>query len=127
VFRLIVSIAAGVAVSLAWSALCLIAIRACGIPVLIRTSEQRAPKKQHMIQMGRLRYVLIFGVIGNGIPYGLGIATAIMMDRYFANCGEGAIIFGVVSLLYGIFNGVKGWNAVFRTEVPFPPAYPPAS
>jgi hypothetical protein len=120
-----ISIAVGVAVAFAWMAIWMAGLRVFGIPVLIRTPEERAAQKQRILQMGKLRYILIFGVLGNGFALGLGIAIAIMTDRHSVDWRLAATIFGAVSLLSGFFHGVRTWNRLFHTEVPFPPLYPP--
>ena len=122
-----ISIAVGVAAAFAWLAIWIVVLRAFGIPALIRTQEEHAAKEQRMLQMGKLRYILIFGVLGNGFAYGLGIAIAIAIvtKHGSANWGEAATILGLVSVVMGSSNGVRTWNNLFRTEVPSPPLYPP--
>jgi hypothetical protein len=69
--------------------------------------------------MGKLRYILIFGVLGNGFAFGLAIAVA--TGASFCKLGRAAAIFGAVSLLGECFHGVRTWNHFFHTEVSFPP------
>jgi len=121
VLKFVVSIAVGVAVYIAWIALWVLARRAFGIPVLERTSEEPGARRRRILQMGKLRYILIFGVLGNGFAFGLGIAVATMTAHRSANWGRAAAIFGAVSLLGGCFHGVRTWNHLFHTEVSFPP------
>ena len=121
-----ISYAVGVAGAFAWMANWVVVRRACGIPVLIRTQEERAAKKQRLLQMGKLRYILIVGVLGNGFVLALGIAIAFaFMTKYdSANWGEVATLLALY-LVTGCIDGVRTWNALFRNEVPFPPFYPP--
>jgi hypothetical protein len=84
VLKFVVSIAVGVAVYIAWIALWVLARRAFGIPVLKRTSEEPGARRR-ILQMGKLRYILIFGVLGNGFALGLAIAVATMTAHHFAN------------------------------------------
>lgn len=121
----VISIAIGIAVVGAWMAAWALVLRAFGIPALMRSPEERAARKQRILQMGKVRYVLIFGVLGSGFGFGLGIAAATMMTHDSANWSRAAAIFGGVALLGGCFNGVRGWNQLFHVEAPFPPAYPP--
>jgi hypothetical protein len=67
----------------------------------------------------------IFGVLGSGIGLGLGIAMAFMTAHISANWREAIVTFAAVAVLGGCFNGMKAWSQLFRTEVPFPPIYPP--
>jgi O-antigen/teichoic acid export membrane protein len=124
VLEFVISVAIGVAVAAAWMAVWALMLSAFGIPVLMRSLEERAARKERILQMGRVRYILIFGVLGSGFGFGLGIAAATMMTHDSANWGRAAAIFGAVSI-GGCFNGIRGWNQLFHTEVPFPPVYPP--
>jgi hypothetical protein len=125
VLEFVISIASGVAVAAAWMAVWALMLRAFGISVLMRSPEERAARKQRILHRGKLRYILIFGVLGSGFGSGLGIAAAIMMTHDSANWGRAAAIFGAVLLLGGCFIGIRGWNQLFHVEVPFPPVYPP--
>ena len=124
--RDIISIAIGVPVALAWVGIWALVLRAFGIPVLMRTPEERAARRQRILQMGKLRYVLLFGVLGGGVGLGLGLAIAFMTAHISKNWGEAVVTFAGVSVLCGCFNGLRAWNQLFRAEVPFPPVYPPA-
>jgi len=53
----------------------------------MRTPEERAVQKQRILQMGKLRYIFLFGVLGSGFGLGLGIAIALMMQRHSADWG----------------------------------------
>jgi hypothetical protein len=80
--------------------------------------------------MGKLRYILIFGLLGNAFGMGLGIAASIMMSHHLmwphsVNWGEGAVIFGAAALVSGCLYGLRTWRELFRVAVPFPPVYPP--
>jgi hypothetical protein len=121
VLKFVVSIGFGIAVYIAWIALWVLALRAFGIPVFKRTPEETGTRTRRILQMGKLRYILIFGVLGNGFAFGLGIGVATMTAHHSANWGRAAAIFGAVSLLGGCFHGVRTWNHLFHTEVSFPP------
>jgi hypothetical protein len=110
--------------ALVWMGIWALVLRAFGIPVLMRTPEERTARKQRILHMGKLRYILIFGVLGSGIGLGLGIAMAFMTAHISANWREAVVTFAAVSVLGGCFNGMKAWSQPFRTEVPFPPIYP---
>ncbi|MGB8065706.1 MAG: hypothetical protein WCF26_27725 [Candidatus Sulfotelmatobacter sp.] len=122
----VISVAVGVAIGLAWMVVWAFVLRAFGIPTLARTPEERATRKERILQMGKLRYILIFGVLGSGVAYGLGIGIALMTSRHRYDWGLGATIFGAVALVTGCMNGIRTWNERFRVEVPFPPHYPPS-
>ena len=54
----VISIAIGVAVAAAWMAVWALMLRAFAIPVLMRSPEERAARKQRIFQMGKVRYIL---------------------------------------------------------------------
>ena len=125
--ELLRSIVVAVGVAFAWMALWAFALGVLGIPVFMRTPKERASRKRRILQMGKLQYIFLFGVLGGGFGLGLGVAIALMMQRHTVDWGFAAAIFGGLSLVGGFFNGVRGWNNLFhRGEVPFPPAYPPS-
>ena len=103
-------------------------LSAVGLPVWMRTPEERNARKQRILQMGKLQYTLIFGVLGSRFGYGLGISIALMVSRghYDRGWGFAATMFGAISLVVGLMNGLRGWHQLFRVETPFPPHYPPA-
>ncbi len=75
--------------------------------------------------MGKLRYILIFGVLGFGVAIGLAITTADLLAQ--ESHGWIAVVekFVVISVLVGFFQGAWTWSDNFRDPVPFPPNYPP--
>jgi len=122
--ELIIPIVVGVAIAFAWMAVWALALRAVGVPVLMRTPEERNARKQRILQMGKLRYILIFGVLGSGFGYGLGISIALMVSRGRYSWGYAATMFGAISVVAGLMNGIRSWNQLFHVETPFPPHYP---
>jgi hypothetical protein len=130
VLEFLASVLVGVVVAFAWAALWAVALRSFGLPVLMRTPEECATRKQRILQLGKLRYVALFGVLGNGVAFGLAVAIAITLDTRMVTRGpfnvwRGAVIFGAMAVLGGCFHGLRSWYQLFRTEVLFPPAYPP--
>jgi hypothetical protein len=99
--ELVIPIVVGVAIAFAWMALWAQALRAFGVSVLMRTPEERNARKQRILQMGKLRYILIFGVLGGGVGYGLGISVALMVSRGRYDWGYGATMFGCMALVTG--------------------------
>ena len=123
--EVLIPVGIGLAVSVAWMLVWAVVLSAFGIPTLTRTQEKRANRKRRILQMGKWRYVFVFGVLGNGCALGLGIGIAIMTSHGY-DWGLGATIFGLIALVAGCMNGIKTWNEYFRVEVPFPPHYPPS-
>jgi hypothetical protein len=122
--ELVIPIVVGVAIAFAWMAVWALALHASGIPVLMRTPEDIASRKQRIIKMGKFRYILIFGLLGYGFAFGLGISIALMMSRGRYDWVYGATMFGAISLVGGLMNGIRAWNHLFSVQTPFPPDYP---
>lgn len=122
----VIPVAVGTVIGFAWMVVWALVLRAFGIQTLTRTPEERATRKQRILQMGKFRYIVIFGVLGNGFALGLGIGIALMTSRPRYDWGLGARIFGAMALVAGCMNGIRTWNELFRAEVPFPPHYPPS-
>ncbi len=120
-----ISIVAGIAVGLAWLALWnAIMLHAFGIAVLRRQAEDRASRRECMKQLGKLRYILMFGVLGSGLALGLSLATADLLDHLWHGWVLGIAKLVFFSVFFGWFNGARAWTESF--PVPFPPSYPPA-
>ena len=120
-----ISIVAGIAVGLAWLSIWALSLRAFGIAVLSRQTEDRVRRRERIKQMGKLWYILIFGVVGYGLAFGLAITAAGFLDHDSHRWGFaiGKLVF--LSVLFGCFHGVRTWNDAFRGPVPFPPNYGP--
>jgi hypothetical protein len=116
VLKFALAIAVGVAVAFAWMGAWTLGLRAFGLTL----PDERSDRKQHIVRMGKLRYLCIFGVLGGGFAFGLAVAAAMMIGNS-ASWGEATTVFLALSLLGGLFNGVRSWNQLFREEVPFPP------
>jgi hypothetical protein len=123
--QIIIPVAIGVAAALGWLVMWTFALRVFDIPFLVRTSEQRATRRQLIVRMGKLRYTLIFGVCGYGFAMGLGNAIAGVVAHDSLGWAGAAIKLVLWAGLFGWWHGVTTWNTSFRGEVPFPPPCPP--
>jgi MFS family permease len=121
----VIPVVVGVAAALAWMGLGAIVLRAFGIPALPRTPEERATRKQRISQMGKLRYTLIFGVLGYGFAIGLGTFVASTTGSGSQGWRSAAVSSALCGLLCGCFRGISAWNRDIRGPVPFPPRYAP--
>ena len=123
--RLFVSIIVVVTVGLAWLAIWASVLHVLGITVFSRKTEDRATRQERKKQLGKLRYILIFGVLGSGLAFGLGITAADVLrhDSHDWVSTIAKLVF--LSVLFGWFQGARTWNEAFRNPVPFPPNYPP--
>ena len=120
-----ISIVAGIAVGLAWLAIWnVIVLHAFGIAVIRRQAEDRAGRRERMRQMGKLRYILMFGVLGSGLGFGLSLTTIDLLDHRWHGWVLGIAKLVLLSVFFGWFNGASTWSQ--GVPVPFPPDYPPA-
>jgi len=124
VLAFLISIVIGVAVAFSWTAVWALVLRVLGIPALGRTEEQRALRKHRICRMGKLRYIIVFGVFGSGFAFGLGFSVAGVAARVSSSWGQAAATFVSTSLVFGCLNGLRTWNENYRGPVPFPPHYP---
>ena len=124
--RYFVSIIAGIAVGLAWLAIWAYVLHAFGIALFQRKAEDRASRRERIRQMGKLRYILMFGVLGSGLAFGLALVTGDFLwhDSLGWTSEIAKLVF--LTLLFGWFQGARTWSETFRDPVPFPPNYQPA-
>lgn len=120
----VIPLAVVLVVASAWTAMCVLVMRAFGISSWTLTPAQQATRKQSFLQLGRWRYVLIFGILCHGFAMGFGIATAIAIMSG-THRSTAVVIFGTIAVFTSCMSGIRTWNELFRTEVPFPPLYPP--
>jgi hypothetical protein len=121
----LISIAAGITVAFAWIGIWAFSLHALGIAPLRRRAEDRADRRERLKRMGKLRYILIFGMLGTGLAFGLAITAADFLEHNSHSWGLaiGKLVF--LSVLFGWFSGARTWSEAFREPVPFPPNYAP--
>jgi hypothetical protein len=120
-----VSVIAGLAVGLAWVAIWAWALHASGIPVFKPQPEDRARRRERIKQMGKLRYIVLFGVLGFGLPLGLGVTTAQLMFHDIRGWASALMNILLFSVLGGWLHGAMNWSGAVGESVPFPPEFPP--
>jgi uncharacterized membrane protein YccF (DUF307 family) len=116
-----ISIIAGIAVGIAWLAIWALSLRPFGIAVFSRRPEDRIRRRERIKQMGKLWYILIFGVAGSGLAVGLAIAAADFLGHISHGWVTeiGKLVF--LSLIVGWLQGARTWGEAFRDPAPFPP------
>jgi hypothetical protein len=123
--RAFVAIVVGVALAFAWLTVWLFTLRAFGVRVFVEKLEDRASRRERLKEIGKLRYVVMFGVLGSGLALGLAITTAELLAYDSRSWVSGGVLLLFVSVLLGWYNGARSWREAFRDPVPFPPSYPP--
>lgn len=118
----LISIVAGIAVMLGWIAAWAYLFQARDFVSRPKTEDDRARKRERMQRLGKFRHILMFGVLGPGLAFGLGLSTA---DFLADSHSWGYSLFKVMfmSVLFGWMHGARTWSETF--PVPFPPDYPP--
>src|ERR1700690_992943 len=101
------------------------ALHVFGIAVFRRKLDDRASRRERMKQMGRLRYILMFGVLGFGLAFGLAMSTSDLLGHDSDGWISTIVKLLLVSVFFGWFMGARVWSEVFPDPVPFPPSYPP--
>jgi hypothetical protein len=109
----------------AWVVVWALVLRAFGIAAFSRTLEGRAARRNRLQRMGKLLYVIIFGLTGVGPAFGLGMTVAGELDHASHNWISPIAKFLLLSLFMGLFYGLKTWTESIREPVPYPPIYPP--
>ena len=123
--RWIVSAILGFAAALAWLAIWAFSLHLFGIAAFERQAKDRASRRERIKQMGKLRYILIFGLLGYGLAFGLAVTVNDWLVRTSHDWVLSTDKFVMSSVLYGWFYGAMTWRESFRDPVPFPPDYPP--
>jgi hypothetical protein len=123
VHEFVIPVLSGVAVGLVWLAIWAVTLRAFGISVLSRVPEERSHRRERFLRMGKLRYILIFGVFGYGLALGLAVSIAGLLGRSSGGWVAAVVEVVLLSLVGGWIHGARTWNEAVRYPVPFPPDY----
>jgi hypothetical protein len=117
------AILAGISVSLIWISLWGALLCALGLPSLRRKPTNIANRREATRRLGRLSYLILFGVLGWGLAFGLAMITAdyVRGDPHALARELSKLAF--LSIVAGLFSGVSSWSRYH--PVPFPPDYPP--
>jgi hypothetical protein len=90
-----------------------------------RKIEDRASRRQRLKRLGKLRYILTFGVLGPGFAFGLAMITMDFLSNRSRGWVSESIKFAFCAVFFGLFQGFGSWRNELRDPVPFPPDYPP--
>jgi hypothetical protein len=118
------SILAGVAVGIGWLVLLDYFLRRHGVPFFPRKAEDGAGRRERLKQMGRMKYVLVCGVLGYGFAFALALTLADYDSRNVFGWTREVSKLVFLSVVFGLFQGFRSWGEI-RDPVPFPPNYPP--
>jgi hypothetical protein len=118
--RSLAPIIAGVAVGLAWLTLWVFLLRAFGLD---QKGEDSASRQKRLKQLGKGRYIALFGLLGPGLAFGLAMTTADVVRRGSSSWSYELLRLVFLSFFFGVFQGWWNWRRFFRDTVPFPPDY----
>ena len=120
----VIPVAIGASVALGWLLLWTVVLRALGIK-LPGPPLDKEVDRQRALEMGKFRYVMIYGVMGWGFAIGLGLGLGMEYGRHPFHWASFGFLFAVMTLGNGVFRGLSSWSKLFQEPVPFPPPLPP--
>src|SRR5450755_583979 len=123
--REVAVVIAGVAVAFAWLAIWAGFLHIFGFSPLRRKTEDRASRRQRLKRLGKLRYILTFGMLGPGFAFGLAMIAVDFLSNASRGWVSASIKFAFFAAVFGLFQGFGSWRREVRDPVPFPPDYPP--
>lgn len=124
--REVVVVMFGIAVALVWTAIWGGLLLVLGI-VPVSQEVKHQTNTQHISKrLGKLKYIVIFGVLGPGVAFGLAMIAIDLADHRSTGWLSELIKFVLFAVVFGLIQGLWRWHSAFRDPVPFPPVYPPA-
>jgi hypothetical protein len=116
--REVSSIVVGIAVGLAWFGLWIYLLQAFGIPLVQWSAVDCSGRRERLKRLGRFRYVLLCGILGPGVAFGLAMVVPdyVWRDSFRWKYELPKLLF--MSVLFGLFQGVRKWRE-FGEPVPF--------
>lgn len=116
---------AGIAFAFAWLAIWAGFLHIFGFSPFRRKIEDRASRRQRLKRLGKLRYILTFGVLGPGFAFGLAMITTDVLGNLSRGWASESFKFAFSAVFFGLAQGFMGWRNEVSDPVPFPPDYPP--
>jgi len=124
--REVVLVMFGIAVALVWTAIWTGLFHVLGVAPISRKVEDQASTRERLKRLGKLKYIVIFGVLGPGVAFGLGMITIDLAGHRSTGWLSELIKLVLFAVFFGLIQGPWRWHRAFRDPVPFPPVYPPA-
>jgi hypothetical protein len=120
----LIAVIVGVAVAFIWLIIWAYVLRMIfRVSLLQRKPEDRESRRERMKELGKLRYILLFGLLGYGFGFALALTTAdLLTNRSLGiEVQAGKLLF--LTVVFGWFQGARSWSEAFRDPTPFPPRY----
>lgn len=102
------SLAMSAAAALVWMVLWRVALGAFGFPIIARTPEARATYRRRQLDIGKARYMVLFGILGYGFAFGLALSVPDMSLHGARWLTAIRFLFGV--LFFGLWMGLRNWK-----------------
>ena len=116
----------GVAVALVWIPIWFGLLHVFGMAPPKKKMEDCHTRRERLKRLGKLKYILTYGVLGPGLSFGLGMTAVDLGGNRFRGWPFEFFKFFFCTLCFGLFLGFSRWRRTFSDPVPFPPNYPPA-
>ncbi|HZQ67769.1 MAG TPA: hypothetical protein VFA68_04545 [Terriglobales bacterium] len=108
----------GIVVGLVW-----LAIWTCVLHFFSVTPfGQGKERRERLKRLGKLKYVLVVGVLGSGFSFALAMITIDFVSHRWAGLVSELAKFVFLAIFFGLIMGLWNWQGV-RDPVPFPPDY----
>lgn len=124
--REVVFVIVGIAVALIWAATWTGLLHVFGVAPVGGKVEDAASRRERLKQLGKLKYLVIFGVLGPGVAFGLVMITIDLASHRSTGWLSELIKLVLFAVVFGLIQGPWRWHQAFRDPVTFPPVYPPA-
>lgn len=124
--REVAIVISGIAVGLVWVAIWSGLLRLFDVALVSRKVEGSLRRRELLRSLGKLKYILIFGVFGPGLGFGLTMMTIDLASHRSTGWVPELTKLIFVTACFGLWQGFSAWHKAFRDPVPFPPDYPPA-
>jgi hypothetical protein len=121
----LISTFGGIAMILCWIAIWNRVLRGFGVALFGRTPEERSARRERIIRMGKFRYIVIHGVLGFGLAFGIAMVSRDVFGGDSPKFIAALWKLLATSVLFGWLHGTTTWNESFSDKDPFPPRYPP--
>src|ERR1022692_1872414 len=79
--RVVVLVIFGIAVALVWATLWTGLLHALGVAPVSRKIEDPTSTRERLKRLGKLKYIVIFGILGLGVAFGLAMITIDLADH----------------------------------------------
>jgi len=103
--REVVFVIFGIAVALVWAAIWTGLLHALGVVPITRKVEDSASKRERLKRLSKLKYVVIFGVLGPGVAFGLAMIAIDLASHHSTGWLSELIKLVLFATVFGLIQG----------------------